>query len=222
MKRYTLFAKVRRFCRANGVVLRRKTHQSQEDPKEKLEIATKFLDSMRPRIHQANRHPSFIINMDQTPYNPSDTTKRTLAKKGSKTVYGKTVKTSVGRITACLGVCADGTKLEPLLIYKAKPSGSVQKEFRKYPKGARYMVQQNAWCDERCMLYWVDNILALYVSNVPKGVVPYLLLDKYTCHYQGSVARAIEDLGVEWDILPGGCTGLIQPIDVGINKPWKN
>ena len=41
-------------------------------------------------------------------------------------------------------------------------------------------------------------------------------------HYQGSVARAIEDLGVEWDILPGGCTGLIQPLDVGINRPWKN
>ena len=47
-------------------------------------------------------------------------------------------------------------------------------------------------------------------------------MDKYTCHYQGSVARAIEALGVEWDILPGGCTGLIQPVDVGINKPWKN
>ena len=31
----------------------------------------------------------------------------------------------------------------------------------------------------------------------------------------------IEELCVEWDILSGGCTGLIQPIDVGIGKPWK-
>ena len=53
---------------------------------------------------------------------------------------------------------------------------------------------------------------------MPESIVPYLLIDKYRCHYQGSVAKAIEDLGVEWDIIPGGCTGLTQPIDVGIGK----
>ena len=52
--------------------------------------------------------------------------------------------------------------------------------------------------------------------------MPYLLLDKYKCHYQGSVSKAIEDLGVEWDIIPGGCTGLVQPIDVGVGKLFKN
>ena len=40
--------------------------------------------------------------------------------------------------------------------------------------------------------------------------------------HQGSVAKAIEDLGVEWDIIPGGCTGLVQPIDVGIGNPFKH
>ena len=33
--------------------------------------------------------------------------------------------------------------------------------------------------------------------------------------------KMIEELGIAWDILPGGCTGLIQPINVGIGKPWK-
>ena len=72
------------------------------------------------------------------------------------------------------------------------------------------------------MLLWVDKILRPHVKNVPAGIVPYLLLDKYKCHYQGSVASAIENLGVEWDIIPGGCTSLVQPIDVGIGKPFKN
>jgi hypothetical protein len=191
---------------------------------QKKEIATAFLASTIPHLQQTNRHPAFIINMDQTPYKPKDTAKRTLAKRGSKTVSVKEPKCSVGRITACLAVCADGTKLEPLLVYKAKPNGTVKNEFtnNKYPGGAKYIVQENAWCDERVMLHWVDNVLKPYVKKAPEGVIPYLLLDKYTCHYQGSVACAIEDLGVEWDILPAGCTGLIQPIDVGINKPWKN
>ena len=72
------------------------------------------------------------------------------------------------------------------------------------------------------MLYWVEKVLKPFVEKEPSGVVPYLLLDKYKCHYQGSVAKAIEDLGVEWDIISGGCTGLVQPIDVGVSKLFKH
>ena len=82
-----------------------------------------------------------------------------------------------------------------------------------------YTVQDNAWTDEGVMLLWVEKVLAPYVKDCPPGIVPYLLLDKYKCHYQGTVARAIEELGVEWDIIPGGCTGLVQPINVGIGRP---
>jgi DDE superfamily endonuclease len=34
--------------------------------------------------------------------------------------------------------------------------------------------------------------------------------------------QKIEDLGVEVEHIPGGCTSLCQPIDVGIGKPYKN
>lgn len=225
-KRYTLFAMVRRFCSSNGIVLRSTTHTSQEDPWKKKEEATCFLNSTRPLLLQSNRMQKYIINMDQTPYNPKDTAGKTLHKRGDKTVASKTMKTSVDRITCCLSVCADGTKLPPLLVYKGKPGGLIQKELNQkdsnYPKDIVYTVQENAWTDERVMLLWIDQVLRPHVKDVPSGVVPYLLLDKYRCHYQGSVAKAIEDLGVEWDIIPGGCTGLVQPIDVGIGKPFKN
>ena len=36
-----------------------------------------------------------------------------------------------------------------------------------------------------------------------------------------SVVGSIEELGVEVDHIPGGCTCLVQPVDVGINKPFK-
>ncbi len=36
-----------------------------------------------------------------------------------------------------------------------------------------------------------------------------------------SVTDAIADLGIEIISIPGGCTGLCQPLDVGINKPFK-
>lgn len=221
-KRYTLFAIVRRFCDANRIVMRATTHTAQEDMHKKTAEALAFMETTKQLLHQPNRHQAYIINMDQTPFNPKDGDNKTLNEKGVKTVHGKSIKTSLDRITCMLTVCADGTKLPPLLIFKAKPGGSVEKEFTQFPNECKYAVQENAWTDERVMLLWVDVVLAPYVKTAPKGIVPYLILDKYTCHMQGSVTKKMESLGVECDIVPGGCTGLVQPIDVGIGKPFKN
>jgi hypothetical protein len=35
------------------------------------------------------------------------------------------------------------------------------------------------------------------------------------------VVNVIQDLGCEVVHVPGGCTGLVQPLDVGYNKPFK-
>ncbi len=37
----------------------------------------------------------------------------------------------------------------------------------------------------------------------------------------GSDVHAIQELGVEVIHIPGGCMGLLQPLDVGLNKPLK-
>ena len=39
---------------------------------------------------------------------------------------------------------------------------------------------------------------------------------------QGSFVRTINDLGTDVDFIPGGYTSILQPCDVGINKPLKN
>ena len=72
------------------------------------------------------------------------------------------------------------------------------------------------------MLQWVDQVLKPWSETVPKNIVPYLLLDLYKVHLMTTVTRQIETLGIEVDHIPGGCTGLAQPIDVGIGKPFKN
>ena len=36
-----------------------------------------------------------------------------------------------------------------------------------------------------------------------------------------SVVNVIQDLGVQVEHIPGGCTSLCQPVDIGINKPFK-
>ena len=68
---------------------------------------------------------------------------------------------------------------------------------------------------------WVDMVLKQYVDTAPEDVVPILVLDSYHCHMMNSVVNAIQDLGVQVEHIPGGCTSLCQPVDIGINKPFK-
>ena len=75
---------------------------------------------------------------------------------------------------------------------------------------------------ERYMLLWVEKILKPYIATAPAGVMPLLFLDSYQVHKMASVNAAINDLGVEVIIIPPGCTGLTQPVDVEYNKPFKD
>ena len=35
-------------------------------------------------------------------------------------------------------------------------------------------------------------------------------------------SNAIQKLGIKVECIPAGCTGLVQPTDVGFNKPYKS
>jgi DDE superfamily endonuclease len=50
----------------------------------------------------------------------------------------------------------------------------------------------------------------------------YLLLDEYKVHLTGRVHAEFIRLNTEVDILPGGYTSRLQPMDVGLNKPFKS
>ena len=71
------------------------------------------------------------------------------------------------------------------------------------------------------MLEWVDNVLVPYAATVPIGIIPILFLDSFKVHMLGIAVDAIHKLGVEIGFIPPGCSGLVQPIDVGFNKPYK-
>ena len=105
----------------------------------------------------------------------------------------------------------------------AKRGGTIKRrKLETYPAGAVYKCQAKAWFSEDIMLEWVSDVLAPYVATAPPGVVPLLYLDSFRVHMMGSVVSAIQALGVEVELfIPSGCTGLVQPVDVGYNKSFK-
>jgi hypothetical protein len=220
--RASKYAIICRFLESNNLVIRSKTHQAQKCRSEMEATGQDFITSIVPRLQEVGRDQQFIINMDQTPIFFSMTPKTTLQTRGSKTVSVRTSSDSTKRITVAVSVTASGSMLPPLLIFNAKPNGRVEKELANFPPGANYAVQKNAWMDERVMLMWVEVILEPYIKTAPDGVRPILFLDSYRCHMMASVVQRVQDIGVEVIHIPGGCTGVCQPVDVGIGKPFKD
>ena len=75
--------------------------------------------------------------------------------------------------------------------------------------------------DQHKMIDWLKVVKPWGLLS-PEGIVPILLLDSYQCHLMSSVVDLIQQVGVEVEFIPGGLTGLHQPLDIGINKPLKN
>jgi DDE superfamily endonuclease len=55
-----------------------------------------------------------------------------------------------------------------------------------------------------------------------EGNQTYLILDECRTHMTAKIAKAFAKLEMEVDFIPGGCMAKLQPMDVGINKPFKN
>jgi len=120
-------------------------------------------------------------------------------------------------------VTASGKVLKPVIIFKGTRNGRiVTREFPNYEEDMVYLCQRAAWMDEEAMIVWVDRVLQPHIETAPHGVMPILFLDSYRCHMMASVMSKIQDLGVEVQHIPGGCTSLCQPVDIGVNKPFKN
>jgi hypothetical protein len=103
-----------------------------------------------------------------------------------------------------------------------KPDGQIaRRELATVPSKLVYACQEEAWFDQPTILKWIDHILAPYVATAPEGVVPILFLDSFLVHMMATVVNRIQDLGVQVEFIPPGCTGLLQPVDVGYNKAFK-
>ena len=218
---------VRRLSKRNKYVYRASTHTAQRPPIEVRNEAQEFVMETAPRLATSfygHRCKDYIINMDQTPVFFSFGSKSTLDLIGTRSigVTGTPHLGSTSRATCFLSCTASGKMMTPLVVFKGTEFGSISRELSTYQQGALYQCQIKAWCDKRVMLFWVNNVLGPYVHEAPPDVRPVLLLDRYSCHIMDEVVDLIYAMGVEIIHVPGGCTSLAQPLDVGINKPFKD
>ncbi len=70
------------------------------------------------------------------------------------------------------------------------------------------------------MIDWIDRILLNY--KFPSNVQVCLVLDSCSVHKKPDIKKKLEEKDIKLFIIPGGVTSLLQPLDVCINKPFKD
>ena len=80
--------------------------------------------------------------------------------------------------------------------------------------------------DEDLMKRWIKEIWAKHVKKIcdeeQTESESILCLDSFSAHTSEAVATEFERQKVHTVVIPGGCTSILQPLDVSLNKPFKS
>ena len=128
-------------------------------------------------------------------------------------------------VTVLLAVSLSGELLPPQVIYAGKtdwchPSVSV-------PQGWNVTHSLNHWSTKDTMLEYADKVLKPYMEHQRQKLslsaeTPGLcIFDVFAAHRCKEFTKALDEGGIKHVFIPAGCTGLLQPLDISVNEPFK-
>jgi len=185
-----------------------------------VELKTYLEEVRRFRFDAEMREKKEVIvgNMDEVcmKFNMSDGSTYDFV--GQKQVSLTSCGGSKATFTVMLAILSDGTKLPPLVVFKSKYP--VPKTLQtKYSKQVIIHTNPKGWCNEQIMHEWLNKLW----NNLDftRAQQPLLIMDKFSVHSKPEVLEALKKSGSEVKFIPPGCTGLAQPLDTHVNRPFK-
>jgi hypothetical protein len=178
-----------------------------------------------------------ISNMDQTPLPFENLDGKTYAKKGEQTIRLKEHRSGWNKRQCTLQLCvhADGIpRTKPLIMFKGSEKGDSRRriEEKRYASDVNVIFNPKAYANTQNLKGWVKNQFKWGTPFSPSDMEPRLLvLDAFEPHKKSkkqeekevdSLVDEFKKLNTTISVIPGGCTGYIQPLDVSINKIIKN
>jgi len=171
-----------------------------------------------------------ISNLDETPLPFKFLDGLTYADKGSKSVQVKASYSGWGKRQAFLLLAVFGSgksKIRPLIIFKRKEkyegkrrefyNWKGEKEMARYDLRVEVCWNENAYTNSNLLVDWINQIL---VPVLPPG--PRLqALDVAKFHSTDEVLFTLRSHDIVLSLIPPGCTGLVQSLEVSVNKPFK-
>lgn len=204
-----------RFKKRNNFVARRHT-TSHTLPDQFREQAVSFVQSVQNLIAEHNIKREFIINLDQVPryYETSGTS--TIAQKGTREVL---VSKTNGhkRFTFTPFITAAGKILiKHVLLSKVK-------RIPKHHSQCCVSVNQTGMWNMAILTQHIDEAIRLARGLFLHNESILFLLDSYPVHikFVQNEAERYEHNKVYFAIIPKRLTGLLQPLDVAVNRSFQ-
>ncbi|CAI7809897.1 unnamed protein product [Closterium sp. NIES-54] len=161
-----------------------------------------------------------FLNADQTPLFPEMSTERTLEMKGARTVHVRSAGYEKERVTVMLAVTASGLKLPPYVVFKRKTIPKVP-----IPTGVVVRAQDKGWMDESLVQDRITQVMVPFLKPLRESTgrcrEALVVLDSYRGHLTEAVGQTMRMFRLLRAVIPGGCTPLVQPLDVSINRAFK-
>lgn len=165
---------------------------------------------------------SNICNLDETPLPFEYLSGKTYNPVGDRTVWVKETRNGWDKRQASLVLCifADGVnRIPPMIIFHGKGiSQRLINESKEYHPGVIVEFNQEAYITDTLFLKYIDT----YLLPALEGRPSLFALDMCKSHKTTAVLDKLHQNNIVPSIIPAGCTSLVQPLDVSINKPLKD
>ena len=205
-----------RFMDRFGFSIRRRTTIAQKLPQDYEEKLIKFQRYMLAKRKEHDFDLKCIGNADQTPLTFDIETNCTVSEKGVKSVPILSTGHDKDRFTVMLACLGDGTKLSPYVVFKRK---TLPKNVN-FRKEVVVRCQAKGWMDETLVQDWLRTVWSK-VGGLSRRK-SMLVWDSFQAHLSKPVRSTLRSINTECMVIPGGMTSMLQPLDVSINKPFKD
>ena len=162
---------------------------------------------------------SNICNLDETPLPFEYLEGKTYDLVGEKTVWVKESRSGWDKRQASLVLCvfADGVpRVPPMIIFRGKGTRLGRERERYHPE---VLVEYNPTAYMNDKLF--ENYITTHLIPVLGGRPTLFAIDLMGSHKTPAVLELLRNNDITPSLIPPGCTGLVQPLDVSINKPLK-
>jgi len=154
--------------------------------------------------------------MDETPFFWEYLPRRVATRKLSKTTKGWKRGYDHSRSTLTLAITAAGTFLRPCLVLKRKSAYELQAT---NDIGLWLTHTANGWMSSETTIGWLKEILIPYVNSRQC----LLMFDSYQGHINDSVFNFLQKYpNIHLGVIVGGTTARDQPLDIKVNKAFKD
>lgn len=189
--------------------------------------AITFALEINDLITELNLKPQQIVNTDQSRFCKEDHSGRTLDFKGAKHVFG-----AAGSMTATSHsymimpiVSMDGDLLSPMYLLSAEPGGKFPQNKNSDPSNLQCYPGKSVNMSKNDLEQFMRDVFwPSIIRQIGDEHTVLLLVDSWSSNHDEELIESTRPVHINLirKLIPAGCTGLIQPLDVGFFRMYKN